>query len=122
MSSSRWVNALIAGVVLAPVAIIAIHSAYGAPAETATMLTPEALKEIAQVEAEIDRIEAQTLQRPPLGQPGGRAGAGAADQPCRDGPARYCLCRLSRLAAAVSCAVRGGLGPAGVRDRVARRR
>jgi hypothetical protein len=31
--------------------------------EISTTLTPEALKEIARVEAEIDRIETQTLER-----------------------------------------------------------
>jgi hypothetical protein len=31
--------------------------------ESGTVLSPQALKEIAQVEAEIDRIEAQTIER-----------------------------------------------------------
>ena len=34
-----------------------------AAAESSTVLTPQALQEIAQVEAEIDRIEAQTIER-----------------------------------------------------------
>jgi cytochrome c peroxidase len=64
MPSQRWINALMAAMALAPVAITAILSADTVAAEaTATTLTPEALKEIAQVEAEIDRIETQTLER-----------------------------------------------------------
>src|SRR5262249_43535434 len=38
--------------------------------------------------------------RPPIGQPGGRTGAGPADQSRRNGPARHRLCGLSRLATA----------------------
>ena len=52
-----------AGVVLAPIAIAAILSASTVGAEEVTTLTPEALKEIAQVEAEIERVETQTLER-----------------------------------------------------------
>jgi cytochrome c peroxidase len=63
MSSSRWINALMAGMVLAPVAITAILSADTVGAEDITTLTPAALQEIARVEAEIDRIEAQALER-----------------------------------------------------------
>ena len=60
MSRSRWMNALMT----ASVAIMVILSANTAGVEeTSTTLTPEALREIAQVEAEIDRIEAQTLER-----------------------------------------------------------
>ena len=48
----------------ASVAIMVTLSANTAGVEeTSTTLTPEALREIAQVEAEIDRIEAQTLDR-----------------------------------------------------------
>ena len=62
---SRWINALLAGVVFGPIAVIT--AAPGADPVSAqqisTTLTPAALAEIAQVEAEIDRIEAQTLER-----------------------------------------------------------
>ena len=57
-----------------------------------------------------------------LGNPGRRAGARAADQPSRNGPARYRLRRLSRFAAALSCIVRKHVGTAGFRDRMAERR
>jgi cytochrome c peroxidase len=64
MSTSHWMNALAAVVVLAPVTLVATQSTDAARAdEISTTLTPEALKEIAQVEAEIDRIKAQTLER-----------------------------------------------------------
>ena len=64
MTRSRWINALMTWVVLGPVAVIAMPGAdaLGA-AETSVTLSPKALEEIAQVEAEIDRIEAQTLER-----------------------------------------------------------
>jgi len=62
---SRWINALLAGVVFGPIAVIT--AAPGADPVSAqqisTTLTPAALAEIAQVEAEIDRIEAQALER-----------------------------------------------------------
>src|SRR5438874_10323949 len=62
---SRWINALLAGVVFGPIAVIT--AAPGAEPVSAqqisTTLTPAALAEIAQVEAEIDRIEAQALER-----------------------------------------------------------
>ena len=64
MSAPSWMNALAAVVVLAPVSFVAAQGTDAARAdEISTTLTPEALKEIAQVEAEIDRIEAQTLER-----------------------------------------------------------
>jgi cytochrome c peroxidase len=63
MSNSRWINALIAGVVFAPIATAGILSSDTVGAEEITTLTPEALQEIARIEAEIDRIEAQTLER-----------------------------------------------------------
>jgi cytochrome c peroxidase len=53
-------NALMTGAVTVSVTLCA--DALGAQ-EASTMLTPEALAEIAQLEAEIDRIEAQTLER-----------------------------------------------------------
>src|ERR1700682_6323075 len=60
MTRSRWMNALMSGAVTVIVTLCA--DALGAQ-EASTTLTPEALAEIAQVEAEIDRIEAQTLER-----------------------------------------------------------
>jgi cytochrome c peroxidase len=64
MSTSHWMNALAAVVVLAPVTFVATRGTDAARVdEISTTLTPEALNEIAQVEAEIDRIEAQTLER-----------------------------------------------------------
>jgi cytochrome c peroxidase len=47
------------------VALVAATLGADAPgaAESSTELTPQALQEIAQVEAEIDRIEAQTIER-----------------------------------------------------------
>src|SRR5438876_6878431 len=62
---SRWINALLAGVVFGPIAVIT--AAPGADVvsaqEASTTLMPAALAEIARVEAEIDRIEAETLAR-----------------------------------------------------------
>jgi len=49
MSSRCWINASMAGVVLAPIANAAILSASTVGAEEVTTLTPEALNEIAQV-------------------------------------------------------------------------
>src|SRR5216684_7507095 len=51
MTRSRWMNALMTGVVLGPVAVIAVLGA-DAPgaAETSLTLSPKALEEIAQVE------------------------------------------------------------------------
>ena len=48
--------------------------------------------------------------RPSVGQSCGRAGRGAADQSRRNGAARYCLCGVPRVAAAVSRAVRKRMG------------
>ena len=64
MVQSRWMNALIVGLVFGPVAVMTTLGADVVSAEEpSTTLTPAALAEIAQVEAEIDRIEAQTLER-----------------------------------------------------------
>src|SRR5262249_50811995 len=63
MSRSRWINVLVAGLMFGA-AFVAVPGADVVSAEEAsTTLTPTALAEIAQVEAEIDRIEAQTLER-----------------------------------------------------------
>ena len=44
--------------------LLAVFAAtYGAAQTVPATLSPEALKEIAQVEAEIERVEAQTLER-----------------------------------------------------------
>src|SRR5438094_2278165 len=57
-------NALVAGLVFGAVIVIAAPGADVVSAqEASTTLTPAALGEIAQVEAEIDRIEAQSLER-----------------------------------------------------------
>jgi cytochrome c peroxidase len=45
------------------VALIAAMLSGGASSAQETTLSPEALRELGQVEAEIDRIEAQTLER-----------------------------------------------------------
>src|SRR5246500_1568342 len=64
LTRSRWVTALVAGPVFGAVIIIAAPGADVVSAQKAsTTLTPAALAEIAQVEAEIDRIEAETLRR-----------------------------------------------------------
>src|SRR5246127_5153966 len=64
LTRSRWVTALVAGPVFGAVIIIAAPGADVVSAqEASTTLTPAALAEIAQVEAEIDRIEARTLER-----------------------------------------------------------
>jgi uncharacterized protein Yka (UPF0111/DUF47 family) len=56
-------NAL-TGVVLGSVTVIVTASVDTLDAEeTSATLSPEALREIVEVEAEIDRIEAQTLER-----------------------------------------------------------
>ena len=57
---SRLMNPFLATLVFASMAVIAAADAASAE-ETSVMLTPAALAEIKQVEAEIDRIEAQTL-------------------------------------------------------------
>jgi cytochrome c peroxidase len=60
----RWMNALLAALVFGPaVALAAAGADAGKPDESSTTLTAAALAEIARVEAEIDRIEAQTLGR-----------------------------------------------------------
>src|SRR6266566_4428626 len=60
----RWMHALIGGLALGALALVTVHGANIASAqEPSTTLTPAALAEIAQVEAEIDRIEAQALER-----------------------------------------------------------
>jgi cytochrome c peroxidase len=60
----RWGRALITKVVLGTVIVIAALRGDACAAEqTAATLTPTVLAEIAQVEAEIDRIEAQTRER-----------------------------------------------------------
>jgi len=64
MTKSRWINALMSGMALGAVAIIATLAADALRAEETTLtLSTRALEEIAQIEAEIDRIEAQTLER-----------------------------------------------------------
>ena len=222
MTRPRWTDALM----IAAVTIMATLSGDALGAEdTSATLTPAALAEIAQVEAEIDRIEAQTLERlaaPPdnqvqqiellgklmlydkdlsvnrneacafchtpetgftgpvselnrttgsypgsvrtrfsdrkpqshayaplapvlhynpgqgdlvggnfwdmratgrrLGNPAAEQAQGPPTQSRRNGPARHRLCGLPRLATAVSRPVRKGLGPTGLRDRVAERR
>src|SRR5262249_11924808 len=61
---SRWISALVVGLVFGPVAVITAPGVDVVSAEEpSTTLTPAALAEIAQVEAEVDRIEAQTLER-----------------------------------------------------------
>jgi cytochrome c peroxidase len=60
MTNRRWMNAS----ATAALAIMAMLSADSvSAAETSGTLSPQALQEIAQVEAEIDRIEAQALDR-----------------------------------------------------------
>ena len=59
-STSLATNTCVAAAVAA---LAAVGAALAWAAEPSTALSPEALKEIAQVEAEIDRIEAQTLGR-----------------------------------------------------------
>jgi cytochrome c peroxidase len=64
MKRSRSKNILLIPIALGSVAIVAILSADALAAdETSAILTPEVQKEIAQVEAEIDRIEGQTRER-----------------------------------------------------------
>jgi hypothetical protein len=59
---SRLLNPFLATLVFASMAVIAAADAVSAE-ETSVILTPAALAEMKQVEAEIDRIEAQTLER-----------------------------------------------------------
>src|SRR6266536_730871 len=64
MTKSRWINALMSGMALGAVAIIATLAADALRAEETTLtLSTSALQEIAKVEAEIDRIEAQAAER-----------------------------------------------------------
>ncbi|HMF24868.1 MAG TPA: hypothetical protein VKG24_22465, partial [Pseudolabrys sp.] len=62
MTRSSAVQALVDGGIIG--LFIAIGNAAAIDTEpTSATLTPQVLKEIAQVEAEIDRIEAQTIDR-----------------------------------------------------------
>src|ERR1700741_5468373 len=62
MTRSRGVPILVGGAIIS--LFIAIGSATAIDIEpTSATLTPQVLKEIAQVEAEIDRVEAQTIDR-----------------------------------------------------------
>jgi cytochrome c peroxidase len=64
MTKCRRINALVTGMLLGSIAVIATPGADALGAEDASVtLSPKALEEIAQVEAEIDSIEAQTLER-----------------------------------------------------------
>jgi cytochrome c peroxidase len=64
MTNCRRINALVTGVLLGSIAVIPTLGADALGAEEASVtLSPKALEEIAQVEAEIDRIEAQTFER-----------------------------------------------------------
>jgi cytochrome c peroxidase len=61
---SRWIISLQAWATFASIVVAALTSADAAAAETTSAtLTPEVLAEIAEVETDIDRIEAQTLDR-----------------------------------------------------------
>jgi len=62
MLQSRWMKPLLAGLVLGPV-VVAMRADVAKSDDSSTTLTAAALAEIAKVEAEIDRIEAQTLDR-----------------------------------------------------------
>ena len=64
MTVAGRINAFITGIVPASIAAIAMLGAGNVRAtEPAATLSPEALEEIAQIEAEIDRIEGQILDR-----------------------------------------------------------
>src|SRR5438309_4529476 len=64
LTRSRWMTALVVGLVFGAVIVIAAPGVDVVSAqEASTTLTTAALAEIAQVEAEIDRIEARTLER-----------------------------------------------------------
>jgi cytochrome c peroxidase len=64
MRNCPRISAWVTGVLLGSIAIIVTLVADALGAEEASVtLSPKALEEIAQVEAEIDRIEAQTLER-----------------------------------------------------------
>src|SRR6266403_2275665 len=64
MVQSRWMNALAAGLAFGPLVVVAAARTDAASGgEASATLTAAALAEIATVEAEIDRIEAQALER-----------------------------------------------------------
>src|SRR6266480_2795151 len=64
MTRQRWITALVAGLMVGAVVVAAALGVdVGSAQEASTTLTPAALAEIARVEAEIDRIEAQTLEQ-----------------------------------------------------------
>jgi cytochrome c peroxidase len=63
MLQSRWMKPLLAGLVLGSAAVVATRADVAKSDDSSTTLTAAALAEIAKVEAEIDRIEAQTLDR-----------------------------------------------------------
>ena len=64
MTRQRWITALVAGLMVGAVVVAAALGVDVVSAqEASTTLTPAALAEIAQVEAEIDRIEARALER-----------------------------------------------------------
>jgi hypothetical protein len=114
---SRLMAPFLAALVFASIAVIAAADAVSAE-ETSVILTPAALAEMKQAEAEIDRIEAQTLERlaaPPDNQ---------VQQIELLGKLMLYDKNLSvnrNEATAVSRPVRKHLGPTGLRDRVAER-
>jgi cytochrome c peroxidase len=64
MTRQRWITALVAELMVGAVVVAAALGDDAVSAqEASTTLTPAALAEIARVEAEIERIEAQTLER-----------------------------------------------------------
>src|SRR5258708_1611668 len=64
MVQSRWMNALAAGLAFGPIVVVAgARTDAASGGEASATLTAAALAEIATVEAEIDRIEAQALER-----------------------------------------------------------
>ena len=62
MTRSRGVSVVVSGAIIS--LVIAVGSTAAIDIEpTSATLTPEVLKQIAEVESEIDRIEAQTINR-----------------------------------------------------------
>jgi len=64
MKKQRWASSLLLSSVLGCAPVIAVMSAEAPVGEpTSATLPPEVLKQIGQVETEIDQIEAATLER-----------------------------------------------------------
>ena len=103
------------GLLSTAAALVAATLGADAPgaAESSTVLTPQALQEIAQVEVEIDRIEAQTIERlaklPDNQVQAPEENSGATECPAQTGPIEINLEQLNMPAFAPPSLLQGDL-------------